>query len=310
MKPWPWPSFVLPGPLQARVEDLVQALLRPPGGPPVDFLRPAGEPGLALPDSVSWQIFRNPVALFVGGVAAVVLELAEPRIRTAIWEHSRFRDHPVERLQRTGLAAMVTVYAARSVAEAMIAEIRRIHDSISGATPAGEPFVASDPDLLAWVHGTAAFGFLEAYCTYVRPLALPDRDLFYAEGRPAAALYGSVDAPASVTEMNHLFRRMRRRLEPSPILFEFLHILGKAPILPPALNAAQSLLVSAALAVIPPWIRTILEIGDEWLPGPVEIRIVKAAAAVAGRYRVDTSPPALACVRLGLPADYLHQLSG
>ncbi len=106
-----------------------------------------------------------------------------------------------------------------------------------------------------------------------------------------------------------LLRRMRPRLEPSPILFEFLHILLQAPILPPALNAAQSLLVRAALAVVPPWIRTILGIGDEWLPGPVETRIVKAAAAVAGRYRIDTSPPALACVRLGLPADYLHQRS-
>jgi uncharacterized protein (DUF2236 family) len=310
VKQWPWPSFVLPGPLQGRVEELVQALLRPPGGPPADFLNPAGEPGLALPDSVSWQIFRNPVTLFIGGVAAVILELAEPRVRTAIWEHSRFRDQPVERMQRTGLAAMVTVYAARSVAEAMIAGIGRAHDSISGMTPAGESFVASDPDLLAWVQGTAAFGFLEAYCTYVRPLALAERDKFYAEGAPAAALYGSVDAPASVTEMNRLFRRMRPRLEPSPILFEFLHILRQAPILPPALNAAQQILVNAALAVIPPWIRMILEIGDEWLPGPVEARIVKAAAAVAGRYRIDTSPPALACVRLGLPADYLHQRSG
>ncbi len=139
MKPWPWPSFVLPGPLQGRVEDLVQALLRPPGGTPVDFLHPPEEPGLATPDSVSWQIFRNPVILFVGGIAAVVLELAEPRVRTAIWEHSRFRDHPVERMQRTGLAAMVTVYAARSVAEAMIAGIRRTHDSISGATPSASP---------------------------------------------------------------------------------------------------------------------------------------------------------------------------
>ena len=52
-------------------------------GPRVDFEQPAGEPALVGPDSVSWQVFRNPVALFVGGIAAVLLELAEPRVRHA-----------------------------------------------------------------------------------------------------------------------------------------------------------------------------------------------------------------------------------
>jgi uncharacterized protein (DUF2236 family) len=52
---------------------------------------PAGEPALAAPDSVSWRVFKNPVSLFVGGVTAVILELAEPRVRTGVWEHSSFR---------------------------------------------------------------------------------------------------------------------------------------------------------------------------------------------------------------------------
>jgi uncharacterized protein (DUF2236 family) len=59
-------------------------------------------------------VFRNPLSLFVGGITAVLLELAEPRVRTGVWEHTAFRTQPQQRLQRTGLAAMVTVYAARS----------------------------------------------------------------------------------------------------------------------------------------------------------------------------------------------------
>ena len=74
--------------------------------PPVDFSAPRGEPALAAPDSVSWQVFKNPVALFIGGVAAVLLELAEPRVRHGVWDHSSFRERPMQRLQRTGLAAM------------------------------------------------------------------------------------------------------------------------------------------------------------------------------------------------------------
>lgn len=39
---------------------------------------------LTSPDSLSWQVFKNPVAMFVGGIAAGLLELAEPRVRTGV----------------------------------------------------------------------------------------------------------------------------------------------------------------------------------------------------------------------------------
>lgn len=135
----------------------------------VDFTRPAGEAALAAADSVSWRIFKNPVALFVGGVAAVILELAEPAVRTGVWEHTDFRRDLVRRLERTGLAAMVTVYGARNVAEKMIAHVVSLHRGVQGTTPAGEPYRANDPRLLTWVQATAAFGFIEAYARYVGP---------------------------------------------------------------------------------------------------------------------------------------------
>src|SRR5919112_3182335 len=106
--------------LRARLEAAARELMAPDDRR-VDFTRPIGEPALVPPDSVSWRVFKNPVALLVGGVAAVILELAEPRVRAGIWNHTSFRSDPLTRLQRTGMAAMVTVYGARSTAEAMIA---------------------------------------------------------------------------------------------------------------------------------------------------------------------------------------------
>ncbi|MGH6990978.1 MAG: oxygenase MpaB family protein, partial [Stellaceae bacterium] len=120
--------------LVRRLDRLAENLMRPDGVPAADFALPHGEPALAAPDSVSWRIFKNPVALVVGGVAAVILELAEPAVRTGVWEHSSFRADPVARLQRTGLAAMITVYGAKSVAEAMIAHVVRLHDQVGGVT--------------------------------------------------------------------------------------------------------------------------------------------------------------------------------
>ena len=125
----------LPPLLQRRIEHAVARLYEPAGREHEDFTQPAGEAALTAPDSVSWTVFKNPVVLFIGGVAAVVLELAEPRVRTGVWEHSAFREQPLERLRRTALATVVTVYGARSRAEAMIARVTRLHERVAGTTP-------------------------------------------------------------------------------------------------------------------------------------------------------------------------------
>src|SRR6185295_8109869 len=99
---------------------LARVALRPETGMAIDFTQPSGEASLAPPGGIAWRVFKNPVGLFVGGITAVILELAEPRVRSGIWDHTTFRTDPLARMERTGLAAMVTVYGARSVAERMI----------------------------------------------------------------------------------------------------------------------------------------------------------------------------------------------
>jgi hypothetical protein len=154
-------SMRLPRPVHRRLEHALVGLMQPPGSQE-DFSQPSGEPAFTAPDSVSWRIFKNPLVLFVGGVAGVVLELAEPRVRTGVWDHSSFREQPLRRLQRTALAAMLSVYGARSRAEAMIARVRSLHEAVQGTTAAGERYRANDPELLTWVHATASFGLLDA----------------------------------------------------------------------------------------------------------------------------------------------------
>src|SRR5271156_5321021 len=134
----------LPWRLQRRLNAAAGAFLNPPQGPAIDFARPPGEEALVGADSVSWRIFKNPIALYVGGLAGVILELAEPAVRTGVWEHSSFRKDPVGRLRRTGSAAMVTVYSARSVSEPMIAAVVRMHAKVAGETSDGIPYCAND----------------------------------------------------------------------------------------------------------------------------------------------------------------------
>jgi uncharacterized protein (DUF2236 family) len=289
------------------IDAAARGLIQPPGRPAVDFAQPKGEPALVSPDSVSWRIFKNPVALFIGGVAAVILELAEPAVRTGVWEHSSFRRDPVRRLQRTGLAAMVTVYGARSVAQAMIAGVVRMHDKVRGETPAGEAYHANDVRLLTWVQATAGYGFAEAYSRYVRPLGRAELDRLYREGAPAARLYGARDMPASAAELHALFDSLRDRLEPSPIVFEFLDIMRHAAVFPAVLRPFQRLLVRAAVDMTPDWVRERLGLTAAQGLSAWERMLVRQAGALSDRVLLRSGPAVQACRRLGLPDDYLYR---
>lgn len=299
----------LPRLLHRQLDAAATNFLYPTKDRKIDFARPPGEEALVAPDSVSWRIFKNPIALFVGGLAAVVLELAEPAVRAGVWEHSSFRNDPMGRLQRTAMAAMVTVYGARSIAEPMIAGVVRMHAKVAGRTPEGAAYSARDPRLLCWVQATAVFGFAEAYGRYVDPLSRVDLDALYREGAPAARLYGALDAPDSAAELTALFDSMRDRLGPSAVIFQFLEIMREAPVLPRPLFWMQRMLVRAAVEIIPEWLRERLGLTARHGLRPWERRIVQLAGALSDRIVLSESPAAQSCVRLGLPITHLYARS-
>jgi len=273
------------------------ALLDPPPGLDVDFAHPPGAEALAPSGSVSWRIFANPVTLFVGGIAAVVLELAEPSVRAGVWNHSSFRDDPLTRLRRTGAAAMITVYAPREAAEAMIARIVALHDKVRGELPDSRTYFANDPRLLDWVQATATFGFAEAYHRYARPLSPGERSAVFAEGQPAARLFGATGAPRELAEWEALMERTLPLLEASPVLGEFLAIMRGAAILPPPLRMLQPLVVKAALAIVPPQVGARIGLGETRLRRRERIAIT-ALARMAEAVPLPSSPPAQARRRM------------
>lgn len=294
----------LPAPLHARFEAAAAAYFDAPGLN-VDFTAPIGAPALFAPDSVTWRVMKNPVALTIGGIAAVILELAEPRVRTGVWEHTSFRRDPVSRMKRTGMAAMITIYAPAEKARAMIAGVVRAHDRIEGATPASAPYRANDEELLTWVQATASYGFVEAYNRFVRPLTPAEIDRVYLEGAPAAALYGAPAVPRSAPEMRALFEAMAPKLERSGIVLDFLEMVRNAPLLPSRM--LQRMMVRAAVELTPEWARDILGLSRSYGLHPGGASSLRVIGAASDHIVLESAPPSQSCVRMGLRADYLYR---
>lgn len=291
---------------QDRVDE-PEAVKKPPL-PRIDFLRPAGAPALYAPDSLSWQVFKNPVSLFVGGIAAVLLELGEPRVRSGVWDHSIFPTDPVTRLRRTGLATHVSVYAPAEVAERMIGGVVRMHDRVEGVTPDGTPYRANDPELLDWVQCTVGYGFMEAYSAFARPLDDAERDLFYAESLPSARLFLAMGAPRSLAEQRAQFAAIEPRIEAHPIVLEFLDIMMRTRAVPGMLRPLQRMMVRAGISILPPaMIRRLALDGPGWRLRAWERRLLKGMGAPFERVPIPDTPPVQASLRMGLPARYLYR---
>ncbi len=278
----------------------IQELMRPPAGMAFDFSQPAGEAALAPAHGVSWRVFANPVSLFIGGVTAVLLELAEPSVRSGVWDHSGFQHDPGMRLRRTGFAAMMTVYGPRSAAEKVIARVVRVHGNVAGTTPDGVAYHANDPRLLDWVHATATFGFAEAFHHFVQPLTAAEKDSAFAESGPSAGLYGATGAPRSRAAWEALLDATAPGLEGSAILADFMRIMAEAPILPAPVRWLQRLLVRAAVQITPEPVRSLPQLRGRGLRFG-EATLVRALARGATLLPLGDTPQAQAARRLAPP---------
>ncbi len=278
--------------------------------PAFDYRQPPGAAALLHPGSVAWRVYKNQVALAIGGVAAVLMEFADPRIRSGVWDHSIYRFDPIGRSQRTGHAAMIGVYGPAAAARQVIAGVGRMHAKVAGETPGGIAYKATDPELIDWVSATAGYGFLTAYHRFVAPLDEAEQNRFFAEGAPVAALYGVQNKLRCCSDFQAMMERLAPGFEPHPINREFLGIIqsGKAaPAVPRFLHRA---LARASVSILPPLIRARLELGREFDLGLRDRVAVRLVARLAERKHDSASPQAQASLRLGLPSDFLYRAPG
>ena len=123
--------------------------------------RMASRDGYFAAESAIRRIGNSPVTPFLGGGAAVLLQVAHPLVAAGVAEHSNYQRHLWTRLMRTLRALYLITYGTREEADAVGKTVRAVHARVRGETavelgrfPAGTPYSASDPELMLWVHAT------------------------------------------------------------------------------------------------------------------------------------------------------------
>ncbi|MCU1483945.1 MAG: histidine kinase [Actinomycetia bacterium] len=269
------------------VRSTIGALFSSDRFPEEQYDEPAGDEGLFGPGSVAWRVHAD-ASMFVGGIAALMLQSLHPRAAAVVASSSNFRERPLHRLSRTGSFVAATTFAATPVAEAIIARVRAVHARIPGA---------SDPDLLTWIHVAEVTSFLAAYRRYHPSLLFgPDIDRYLDETAVVAERLGATGVPRSAAAVRAYYGDVRPELgasEHSDDLMAFLHQpLSRNP----AARAVYELFLQAAEAQLPGWARRMY--GMHLPPGADRLLLQPATGSVLAALRLALgSSPVLAAAR-------------
>ena len=227
---------------------------------------PLGDPGLFGPDSETWRVHAD-VSMFVGGVAALLLQSLHPRAAAVVASSSRFREAPLHRLSRTGSFVAATTYAATPVADAIIGRVRDVHRRIPGA---------SEPALLTWVHVAETSSFLAAYQRF--NLVTVDADRYYEETAVVAEKLGAVDVPRSVAEVDAYFDAVRPELAAGDDSRELVAFLQRPLGRDLVTRSIYGLFVRAGMSQLPGWAR---RLHGMWSPPGADRLFVRPATFAA-----------------------------
>ncbi|MFF9198249.1 oxygenase MpaB family protein [Streptomyces sp. NPDC014779] len=207
------------------------------------------------------RIVHADAAMYVGGLAALLLQSLHPLAMAAVAAHSGFESDPWGRLQRTSTFLAVTTFGTAEDAERAVLRVRRVHDTVRGRSPQGVPYRASDPHLLAWVHAAETACFLRAHQRYGRhPLDPSAADGYVADMARVARRLGVPDPPETTARLTAVLARYRPELSGTAQSRAAARYLLARPPLPWPARLPYAFLAAAAVELLPPWVRARLRV--------------------------------------------------
>jgi uncharacterized protein (DUF2236 family) len=256
-----------------------------------DYARPLGDPGLVGPDSMAWKVHADLPGMLIGGFAALMFQTLHPLAMAGVAAHSRFREDPLGRLQRTARFVAGTTFGAMPFVEELIGEVVTVHERVHGIAPDGRPYSAADPALLTFVHVTEVSSFLAGFQRYSpRPLLRVEKDQYFYEVAEIARRLGASDVPTSLNEVRAYLDEILPELVKSPQSEEALEFLRRPVGTAVSDVVAQRIIVAAAADLLPRPIRALIT-PPYLIPGRRAVIVAAAGSfAVATRWAIGPSP--------------------
>jgi uncharacterized protein (DUF2236 family) len=97
-----------------------------------------------------------------GGVAAVLLQIAQPSVGAGVAAYSSFTLRPIERGRRSMIYIYVQAFGTEEERRYITDATHKSHENIKG-THGGVGFDANDVDLQLWVAATTYWSLIESY---------------------------------------------------------------------------------------------------------------------------------------------------
>jgi len=192
--------------------------------------------GFFGPRSVTWKVNRE-AAVYLGGMRALLMQIAHPKVAQGVADHSNFRADPFARLRRTFDTVHAMVFGTREealvAAERLYAVHERVRGRLSDGGAAASAYSANDPELLLWVLATLVDSSLCAYETFFAPLGPAEKNAFYEESKVFARLCGleAQDVPPTLAAFDAYVERMvaSNEIAVTPVAREIADALLKGP---------------------------------------------------------------------------------
>jgi uncharacterized protein (DUF2236 family) len=211
--------------------------------------------GFFGPASVTWRVSGD-LATPIAGLRSLLIQALHPLAMAGVDQHSDWRSDPVGRLAATSAYVTTVSFGDRAAAERAAGRVRRIHEHVRGTDPAtGQPYAASDPALLLWVHAILVDSTLAARRLFGTPLSPADSDRYVAEMVVAAELVGVPAAmvPDSTAALAEYIERVRPELQCTPAAADAISHLLDLPDLAEEIGEIWQDIRDGAIASLPAW---------------------------------------------------------
>jgi uncharacterized protein (DUF2236 family) len=186
---------------------LIETMMREPQADLQEYVFP--------PDAEIWRVNRYATGILFGP-AAVLLQVAHPRIAQGVADHSDFRDNALARLRRTLTTVNRIAFGTHQEAEQMRERLSAVHGRVQGETSPGmtgpSHYSAFEPDLMLWVLATLIDASIRGYEFVWGPLSHQRREKFYRDFRQFGTYFGlsEEEGPADYEEFKEYYELMLR----------------------------------------------------------------------------------------------------